>query len=257
MYTTAGLTPFPQDTIIYLIVLLSASQKHWSEIPSVSFSGGERAHSLLRNLVEKQKNRNNSSVGFPTLLQDSPLWWAGFEEACNTGWACTFTHTASAPPPAELHALHTPPTQIPTPWPLHLPEATAASTFGTPQLNFMSRPVFSPARALLPASRAGVQGLPCGPTVLPGDSSSPGPCRGAVSCYPPRERAAGTGGTPAQGGDCSQSKLQRCQEVKILSSSYFFLSFPLTASLWLFFFGQIIPGNSYFCKNSDIIPIRW
>lgn len=76
---------------------------------------------------------------------------------------------------------------------------------------------------------------PPGPWVLPGDSNSTGPGSGELCCHPQRERVAGRARTPAQ-------------KVPVIS-----LSSPYCGS----FFSHIIPRNSYFCKNSGVIPIRW
>lgn len=146
-------------------------------------------------------------------------------------------------------ALHTAPAQISTPWALHLLEAIAASTFDTPQLNFRSGPVSSPAGTLLPALRAGLQGLPEGPGFYLGTGTARGQAVEQHLATPNPE-----GHLPW--GDCSQSKLQRCQKVPSLSFRVFFFP-PLPSPHCGSFFHQIIPGNSYFCKNSDIILIRW
>ena len=97
-------------------------------------------------------------------------------------------------------------------------------------------------------------GPPWGPWVLPGDTSSPGMDCGAACCHPPRERVAGTAGTPALGGLFSIKTATMPESPNPFFQLFFFPSLRLTVVL---FFHQIIPGNSYFCKNSDIIPIRW
>lgn len=144
-------------------------------------------------------------------------------------------------------ALHTAPAQISTPWPLHLLEAIAASTFATPQLNFTSRPYPPQLRHCYQlwglAFRASLRALG-----FTWGQEQPGDRLWSSMLPPP----------PPEGHlawrDCSQSKLQQCQKVpSLFSSFFFFLSSPHCGS----FFHQIIPGNSYFCKNSDIILIRW
>lgn len=138
-------------------------------------------------------------------------------------------------------ALHTAPAQISTPWALHLLEAIAASTFATPQLNFRSGPVSSPAGTLLPALRAGLQGLPEGPGFYLGTGTARGQAVEQHLATPNPE-----GHLPW--GDCSQSKLQRCQKVPSLSFRVFFFppSLPLTVVL---FFIKLFQGTLIFVRT--------
>lgn len=143
-------------------------------------------------------------------------------------------------------ALHTVPAQISTPWPLHLLEAIAASTFANPQLNFTSRP-YPPQLGHCYqlwglAFRASLRAL----GFTRGQEQS-GDRLWSSMLPPPPPRDTCPGGTVLN-QNCSDARKFQA----FLSAFFFFLPSPHCGS----FFRQIIPGNSYFCKNSDIILIR-